>query len=849
MVAKDKLSATYLTQTQNRQKALEKQATETPDSQQTGNRLVAHTNTMNLTPPPNLGTLKAEKTGPNSTPSSTLVPIQLPVSLPSPQLATGSSTGPSNPVLNLSQYSSTLSLPSPQGQNLPSAGPDLHTHQPNLPPIAASPAPVPRKRKRRAKPVENLNPEDAKRQELVKVLRETRTAREDFTNEMLVTSPSGGKVGFNCQRCYRLKKKCSKDFPCCNYCSKTRNDCFYVDRSKLRNNYTAQHGDKTNEEMELEKQEAIRIAQGDKAEPVLGTTVENMPGNSLVQGSEMVSADKHARPQLSQSSQNLQPQAKLPLPQPQYQRPLNLTNQMASNSLPPISQFHSEPVLSTLARKQATTDDSDSPIPQRIVTESNINTSEMSHTLISISTLLSEEKDPRQPRIAKPLRKYKKDLKSLDNQVLIKSVNEKGSGNSPSAINNFEDEFINLKSFKDNELPKMFIYNYFHNYENMYPILNKEEIISEIDKINFENESIINLKLYLVLSIGCLLNDSINQKQLFYHYFNDKIIEDIIHFTNFNQLTCNTVYEFNNLKALVLLTIYFLNKNNLDMTWNLMGILDRLMVKLDIFKNGSETLEIKQQIFWTVYNLDKELSLLLDKPSQLPFNEIVTIPEPETGEMAAKFIEYSKLEDKINNYKLRYGHQTNKDRSELNELSSEIETWRVSVSRIIHQVYSPIDSNYLQEFTLLINLNYYYLSIELDQLSHTTSSQFTLQFISQFFSLSILNNDQISNKNFIGLSLYSLFFIKKLFKVIKFNAMNLLAIVSEKDFESNKKVHGFMNNFQIVVNLLNYLNNNNHTLDLGGLIEAIVRVNGVKFDGSNSQNLQDSIKDIISQVA
>lgn len=812
MAQRDKLLSMYLDQTQrqkqqehHQEKQQEKQneAVQKPSEagpEESGRRPIL-SSSANLSPPP------ASTTNvPPIPPTSRQVAVerlQIPTSR-HPYLTT---TVKSPPFMN-SIVIPTASQP-----------PQAHESAP-IKPLATNgddPKSYPRKRRRRKQP--DLSPEEAKRQQLVKVLRETRTSREDFTPEMMITRAPSGKLLFNCQRCYRLKKKCSKEFPTCNYCARTRNDCFYVDRSKSRNDFSSQYGEKSLSDLEEEREKAM--ADWDPVQ-------------------EQLRQRYHVQEEQDQEQDN---------------------SPRRFHSLPPISRLHSESLLGSGDRyerdkyKNNHCSDKESPILQKIVTESN--GGEESHNLISISTLLRDDKEARDKGSREMASSsHRKNLKSLNNQVLLKSVKE-----NTAKSNDFEDEFINLKSFSDNQLPKMFIYNYFHNYEHIYPILNKQDVVDEIGNINFENESIINLKLYLILSIGCLVNDAINQKNLFNEYFNDKIIEDIIHFTNFNQLSCNTDHEFNNLKLLVLLTIYYLNKNNVDMTWNLMGILNRLMVKLDFFKHGDDA-DIKKHIFWAVYNMDKELSLLLDKPSQLPVNEIITIPGFDTcvqtndisarndsglsEEMIGKFIEFARLEDKLNNYKLMANNAG--ENSKLTSLSGEIESWRVSVSRTIHQLYSSIDSNFLQEFTLLINLNYYYISIELDQLSQTTSSQFTLQFISQFFSLSILNNDHISNKNFIGLSLNSFFFIKKLFKVIKYNTVNLLSLIDTSGFESNNKIHGFRNNFQIVVNLLNYMNNNSNGEDLSGLIGSIHKINGLTLEAGNKQALQECADEILGHL-
>ena len=69
---------------------------------------------------------------------------------------------------------------------------------------------------------DDQNGKDPKRQKT----RATNNYKEIHGQEpkRIVETPEGGSLPFNCDRCYRIKKKCLKEFPTCNYCAKTGND-------------------------------------------------------------------------------------------------------------------------------------------------------------------------------------------------------------------------------------------------------------------------------------------------------------------------------------------------------------------------------------------------------------------------------------------------------------------------------------------------------------------------------------------------------------------------------------------------------------------------------------------------
>ncbi|ODV70383.1 hypothetical protein HYPBUDRAFT_151729 [Hyphopichia burtonii NRRL Y-1933] len=239
---------------------------------------------------------------------------------------------------------------------------------------------------------------------------------------------------------------------------------------------------------------------------------------------------------------------------------------------------------------------------------------------------------------------------------------------------------------------------------------------------------------------------------------------------------------------------------------------------------------LKERIFWSVHNLDKELSLLVDRPSQLPINDYIALELPlkeklnEQDEsdtfikLLSKRIELHKLQDQVNYLKLTTTKRSQEETSEvLKEFSSNLEKWRISMSLLIHTEYSGLPN--LQEMIGVINLNYYFLLIEMDQVSSSESFQFTLQFLSSSFGLLLTDSSKPESdktnadkaKPTTKISMNSLFWYKKFFKVIKYNLNSLLEIADSVPESStvtplnlSLKLSEFNGNLQLMINLLRY---------------------------------------------
>ncbi|RLV96315.1 hypothetical protein JA1_000368 [Spathaspora sp. JA1] len=401
-----------------------------------------------------------------------------------------------------------------------------------------------------------------------------------------------------------------------------------------------------------------------------------------------------------------------------------------------------------------------------------------------------------------------------------------------SDINSSDSEFITMKSI-DVELPMTFVLNYFENYNYRYPFINKERFLQDFSKFEFSNQTIINLDMYLLMSIGCLIYDSKNNTSYYQEYFQEKSIESLINIVD------TTNFSIDNLKLLLLLTIHGITCINQDLCWNLIGVLDRAIIKWNM--HTSQDI-IQQRIVWTIHNLDKDISLLLKKPSQFPNYEYITKLEPvkldqdEILPLINLNIELCKLQQSILHLNLTH------TRTNLHELSSDLEKWRIDSSKVVHQ------SRDISDLIAWINLQYYYLLIELDQISLSQSFQFTLQFLSNSFTL-LISDRQKKNVEKISL-VTNLFWFIQLFNVIKFNIKSLKQLIESQDCQT--RLEEFNSNLLLILNLLKYINVNFKPSHINSLIEVNITnlselsLELIKFN--NNQTNKTRLLEVIEKI-
>lgn len=531
---------------------------------------------------------------------------------------------------------------------------------------------------------------------------------------------------FNCTRCYRLKKRCSRDKPICGYCNKTGASCEYVDRPTKRKRDSP------------------------KAEP-------------------------------------------------------DVPSPTGSNSVSIASLVHEG--------------------------EQNHRTNgDDSFRNIDLPSSVALEAAPAAPAKKSRAKHFSKPCSTSFNSKLVLSQFR------ASAPQNLQEEYLVIKAIADDGLPSAFVHTFFSNYEWKYPFLQMPAVMQKFNTLSFTRETLVNLDTYLIMATGCVIFDANNGTHHYREYFSDSLIESIVDIISFDVQVGD---DWQTVHLLLLLAIYAVNASNVSLVWNILGFLNRLVIFLTDF--ALDTPSMPRRCFWSIFNLDKELLLVLQKPSQFIPWKIIRTPrdfgdtlvegEPEyMASLMAQTVTIHQLQDRM--LHLRLGLVDSSDLA-LKEFSADLEKWRVEALLIIHRKYA--DLHLLQNFVGLINLDYYYLLIELDQLSSTESFQFTLQFLSNSFSLVLTSSDK---KGAVGTSLYSLFWFQKFFNVISFNLYSLQAILRGGDGGLQQKLAEFNSNIQLMVNLIKLLLNSHqspakyvtklqaYVTSLGGLSVKLMGVNG-----------------------
>lgn len=372
-----------------------------------------------------------------------------------------------------------------------------------------------------------------------------------------------------------------------------------------------------------------------------------------------------------------------------------------------------------------------------------------------------------------------------------------------------QSELLAVRPIADVSLPSAFVHTFFANYEWKYPFLARHEFSKKLDGLLFQNETLVGLDVYLVMAIGCIIYDTNFGTQHYADVFSDSFVELIVDMISYD---IKSEEDLHKAHLLILLSIYAVNVGNVNLLWNIVGFLNRLIVFLTDF-SGKTNACMRKRCFWTVFNLDKELSLVLDKPSQFVPTRIIKLSSDfadtlHTGELerSAAFMSLSvtlhMLQDCMISYRLGLAPV---QKEALNQFSADMERWRVGLQLLLHTEYAEL--SLLQNFTGLMHLDYYYLQIELDQLSSTESSQFTLQFLSTSFSL--LLSEVSDKKDSGGTSIYSLFWFLKFFKVVEYSIDSLLRLLRTCDNKRDlmMRLNDFNTNVQLEINLLKFLLN------------------------------------------
>lgn len=545
---------------------------------------------------------------------------------------------------------------------------------------------------------------------------------------------------FNCTRCYKLKKRCSREKPHCTYCSKTGAACEYIERTKKR-----------------------------KKDSLDDETDDSTPsGPNSVSIASLVHEGGHS------------------------------DHRNDGDSFRNIDLPSSVPLESA---------------PAPVVKKSRVS-------------------------------------KSFNSKLVRSNLR------ASAPKQNLQEEYLVVKAIADDGLPSAFMHTFFSNYEWKYPFLSMPGVMRKFNTLSFTRETFVNLDIYLIMATGCVIFDANNGTHHYREFFSDSLIESIVDIISFD---VQSAEDWQTVHLLLLLAIYAVNVSNVSLVWNILGFLNRLVIFLTDFSGGDHPC-MRRRCFWAIFNLDKELLLVLQKPSQFipwkiigvscDFSDALVEGEPEyMASLMAQTVTIHHLQDRMLHLRLGLVEPTD---SVLKEFSADLEKWRVETLLIIHRKYA--DLHLLQNFIGLINLDYYYLLIELDQRSSTESFQFTLQFLSNSFSLLLTSSDK---KGAVGTSLYSLFWFQKFFNVISFNLDSLQALLrSGTGSGLTLKLADFNSNIQLIVNLIKLLLNSNQAprkyverlkacvTSLGGLSVKLMGV-GASTEKKQLGELADEVEAIV----
>lgn len=377
---------------------------------------------------------------------------------------------------------------------------------------------------------------------------------------------------------------------------------------------------------------------------------------------------------------------------------------------------------------------------------------------------------------------------------------------------NIGKESNKIKRLLNNEaLSLQFIKCYQANYD-IYPFTFRNYFIQIQDSFDLTKED--SCSFYLMLSMGCLISDSINSKHDFAEYFYKNRVEFIFNTINPQILESNVA----KLLKLLLLALYYVQFPDKEKVWDVLGISSILLIKLDFFRRPSDYLvksspyESQRNIFWSNFILDKQLSLLLDRPSQLPNLEFITIHTFDNSKFP-QFIELADLHESINNLKLRKSFTE----SQIENLHRRLQNWQ---SGFLTSLPDNLTLGHRYKLTMIINIQYHYLSVEINQVSNTNIHLSSQRFISEYLQLGYLD---FENQPSIGVTFDTLFYRIMLKRVIKFNVINLPELIRDDPLHENVKI------FQLFSLFLN-----------------MVTEKEVNFNIANIENLKSSVKNLIN---
>ncbi|OWB69339.1 hypothetical protein B5S30_g4745 [[Candida] boidinii] len=285
---------------------------------------------------------------------------------------------------------------------------------------------------------------------------------------------------------------------------------------------------------------------------------------------------------------------------------------------------------------------------------------------------------------------------------------------------------INQKPFSKNNAsfsPQIFsnnyfhdcIYSYFENYQIMYPFVEFNEFQKRISKVDFvkflDSKNLLptfeNFETLVILCIGSdLLNDK-NPNGKYNEYYDSLEVFFVKKFKS----TALRMIDLKDsstrlIRILLLLTIHSSNKSNYSKTYQILGFLTRqcLSIGLNKFqepgsmrytKLSKYDLEMRHRLFWSVYNIDRSISITIGCPVSIDDDDInVPLPkyldndEPHLVDLIRNTIEINRIRGSLLKeiYSLRAKDRYIKNFEKLsiiNTIRNDIENWYINSNNFL----------------------------------------------------------------------------------------------------------------------------------------------------------------------
>lgn len=201
--------------------------------------------------------------------------------------------------------------------------------------------------------------------------------------------------------------------------------------------------------------------------------------------------------------------------------------------------------------------------------------------------------------------------------------------------------FFDLKWMKPEEIIKpsisknlawTFIEAYFKHSHRSYPFICESTFLQTFNQFENLNDSIstyFEFEIYMIMNIGCTTLTRaklLDKGEVFSRYFSYKCIGFLLKGVPVNDL--------DTIKILLFLCIYSYFEPQGIHTWNLFGLLIRAASTLGLNQNDKSNdsntveLEMRNRLFWSIYNMDRLLSISLGRPVSIDEMDIdVDLPK------------------------------------------------------------------------------------------------------------------------------------------------------------------------------------------------------------------------------